>query len=167
MSTNDQNLVAFESDLVSFAELLDIAPAVVMKRIVFDLHGRVTRRTPVDTGRARASWDVKQGAPSGYVPPIMVGKAKTKGKEDLGESAFGMKLGTGAKGGVAGKDISAELSGIDGKHVVFITTNLEYMQYLENGSSKQAPAGMVRISVAEIEIEIESIVEQLGINSIS
>ena len=36
------------------------------------------------------------------------------------------------------------------------------MQYLEKGSSSQAPAGMVRLSLAEVEIEIEDIVGQLS-----
>lgn len=162
MSTNAQNLVTFEADLDKFAKVMDIAPAVVTRQIVTDLHGRISKRTPVDTGRARASWDVKQGSPSSYVPPITAGKVAGKSNAKLGKGLAGNALGAGALTGGKAKDISAEVATIDGTAPVFITTALDYVQYLENGSSKQAPAGMVRLSIAEVEIEIESILEQLG-----
>jgi hypothetical protein len=38
----------------------------------------------------------------------------------------------------------------------------DYMQYLEQGSSQQAPAGMVDLTLAEIEVEIENIIAQLA-----
>lgn len=161
MSTNDENLALFEADLAKFAEVMDLAPALVTKRIVADLHGRITNRTPVDTGRARASWDVKQGAPSSFVPPITIGSKKGDAKTALGKGLAGNSLGKGAATGGAAKNISKALEEIDGAAPVFITTALDYPRYLEEGSSNQAPAGMVRISVAEVEIEIESIIEQL------
>lgn len=162
MSTNAQNLVTFDADLDKFAKVMDIAPAVVTRQIVADLHGRISKRTPVDTGRARASWDVKQGSPSSYVPPITAGSVAGKGKTKLGKGLAGNALGAGASSGGKAKDIGKELATIDGTAPVFITTALDYVQYLENGSSKQAPAGMVRLSIAEVEIEIESILDQLG-----
>jgi hypothetical protein len=161
MSDNSENLQALDADLAKFAKLIDVAPAVITRRIVMDAHTRISKRTPVDTGRARASWDVKQGQPSDYVPPITIGNVAGKGKTKLGKGAAGNALGTGASSGGKVKDISAAVATIDGTAPVFITTSLDYMQYLEDGSSKQAPAGMVRLSIAEIEIEIESIIEQL------
>lgn len=161
MSTNDDNLKALDVDLANFAKKLDIAPALVVTRIVLDLFRRITKRTPVDTGRARASWDVKVGSPSSYLPPASKKRVAGKGKTRLGQGLAGNKLGTGALSGGKVKDVSGEIASIDGTQVVFITSNLDYMVYLEEGSSKQAPAGMVLLSIAEVEVEIESILEQL------
>jgi hypothetical protein len=136
MSANTANLYALEADIQAFGKKLDLAPQLIVRRIVADLHNRVAKRTPVDTGRARASWDVKEGSPSDYVPPITVGKT----------------------GSAEAKNIAANLESITGEAPVFITSALDYMKYLEDGSSQQAPAGMVRISLAEIEIEIEDII---------
>ncbi len=162
MSENTANLHAFDADLDKFAAVLDVAPAVVMRRITADLHRRISMRTPVDTGRARASWDVKEGSPSTWVPPeskvTVTGKTNVK----LGSGMAGNKLGSGAKTGAKPHDVSGAIATISGKEIVFVTSALDYMKYLEDGSSKQAPAGMVRLSLAEVEIEIETIIEQLS-----
>jgi hypothetical protein len=50
---------------------------------------------------------------------------------------------------------------IDGTTAIFITSNLPYMEALENGHSGQAPNGMVRITVAEIAAEIDSMLADL------
>lgn len=163
MSENDQNLYQLEADLDRFGKVMDLAPALVTRRLVFDAHSRFSLRTPVDTGRARASWDVSVGKPSDYLPPVQVGSAKKKGKTALGSGLAGNALGSGASAGGSTKDISAAMSQIDGTKPVYVTTNLDYMQYLETGSSRQAPAGMVRLSLAEMEIEIESILEQVAV----
>lgn len=143
--TNTMTIHAFEVDLEKFAKVLDIAPKVVVRRLASDLHSRITKRTPVDTGRARASWDVKNGSASTFIPAIMIGKAAASATE-----------------GAGGKDVTGALAGITGLEPVYVTSALNYTQYLENGSSKQAPAGMVRISLAEIELEIEDLIDQLS-----
>jgi hypothetical protein len=135
MGANDGNLMSFDVDLAEFAKKIGLAPKLIVQRITLDLFGRITKRTPVDTGRARASWDIKEGSPSSFTPPA------------------------GASKGTA--DVTAAIGGLDGEKVVFITSTLDYMQYLEKGSSKQAPSGMVLLSIAEIEIEIEYLMSQL------
>jgi len=141
MSANDQSCLALEADLEKFAKLMDIAPAVMTQRLALDIHGRISMRTPVDTGRARASWDLKEGSPSSYQPP---------------------EPAKGSKGTSTPKSVTAEAATITGKQIVFVTTALDYPRYLEQGTSKQAPAGMVLITLAEVELEIESIIGQLS-----
>lgn len=162
MAENDQNLQRLDVDLRKFAEVLDIKIELVMIRITLDLFRRITKRTPVDTGRARASWDAKVGTPSTWIPPEKKKSVAGKGKTRLGTGLDGAKLGSGAASGGKAKDISGTIADIDGTKIVWITTNLDYMQYLEKGSSKQAPAGMVLLSIAEVEIEIENILAQLA-----
>lgn len=159
--SNAINLHAFHGDLAKFSKLLDVAPKVVMQRLVLDLHTRISKRTPVDTGRARASWDVKEGSTSSYIPPATKGTVAGKGKTKVGKGLAGNALGAGALSGGKAKDVGGEIAAITGTRPVFITSALDYMQYLEKGSSKQAPAGMVRLSLAEVEIEVEDIIGQL------
>lgn len=132
--SNDANIKLFEADLEKLAEGLDVTMVAVVQKITWDAFTRLTLKTPVDTGRARASWDVKIGSPSPFIP----------------------KEGTTKM-----KDPGSTIGNISEGDVVFITTALDYMRFLEGGSSKQAPAGMVEVSLAEIEVEIEAILGQL------
>lgn len=164
MADDDENgmlVHALDVDLEKFAEKLDLAVEVVMKRIVLDLFRRITKRTPVDTGRARASWDVKVGSPSAWIPPETKESVAGTGKTRLGAGLAGNALGVGGLSGGTVKEVGSAIEEIDGTQTVFITTALDYMQYLEKGSSAQAPSGMVVLSISEVEIEIESILDQL------
>lgn len=122
-------------DLAEFAKRIDVKLGLVVEKISYDLHGKITKRTPVDTGRARASWGVAIGEPDRSPPPL-------PGKQSYEAPSFG--------------DVK-----IDGKSPVFITSNLVYMEPLENGHSGQAPHGMVAISVAETVAEIDGIMANL------
>lgn len=156
MSRNRANLMRFEADLEGFAEKLGEDIGKVTRRIVADAHRRVSLRTPVDTGRARASWDVKTGSPSGWIPP------ENEATETAGTMGSAPQATPGKPPSEPGpKDIGDVLGKIDGTEVVFITSNLDYVQVLEGGSSQQAPAGMVMLTIAELEVEIEDIIGQL------
>lgn len=125
------NIIQFKADLDKLAKKLDIKKSTVVKKVVIDLWNGVTRRTPVDTGRARANWFVTQGAPTDRV--------------DLHEGA--------KKGGVAAP-IPPDVGEITGDESVFIINNLPYIEALENGHSKQAPAGMVKLAIQAEEAAI-------------
>jgi hypothetical protein len=45
---------------------------------------------------------------------------------------------------------------IDGTQEVFIVNNLAYVEALENGHSKQAPNGFVKLAMMEVEADIAS-----------
>lgn len=126
---------ALDHGVEEFAKSLDLAVDIVMRRLTLDAWGRLTKRTPVDTGRARASWGISQAELPGG-PPIPPGEHAAPTDPDV--------------------------SGIDGKSMVFVSSNLVYMERLENGHSKQAPKGMVRITVAEIAAEIDVILAELN-----
>lgn len=128
-----QALVRFKGDLKKLAEKLDINIGIVQRKITFDLFTKITLRTPVDTGRARAGWDVTVGEPTAYVPP---------------EGTYGDKP-------------FPEGVQINGEQPSYVVNNLEYIEALEHGHSKQAPAGMVRISMLEVQAEIEDVLATL------
>lgn len=107
------------------------------RAITIKLFTKVIKRTPVDTGRARGNWQL------GY-DQMPSGTVSFTGTPDI-KSTLGERP-------VAG-------------HVVYLVNNLPYIGVLEyggfpnppksgtktsSGYSKQAPSGMVRVSIMEI-----------------
>lgn len=116
------------------AEQLDIAVETVAKKLTFDGWRILTERTPVDTGRAQNSWNVSLSEPDLTVAEVA--ESYTLQEPDLSQ--------------------------IDGTTQIFITSSLDYIEALENGHSQRAPQGMVRITVAEIGAEIDTLIDQLN-----
>jgi hypothetical protein len=106
--------------------------AAALLKIAFDATTLIAKKTPVDTGRARAAWypalnaiSRKTGIPNSLRPS---GKAQGEGY---------------AKGSV-----SMKLRGL--KKTVVIKNAVEYIRSLEFGWSTQAPHGMVRVTLGII-----------------
>ncbi len=93
----------------------------------------VTTTTPVDTGRARANWL----ASIGLVPKQ---EAEVDPPEQTGATAITKALAI----------ISTYRTG---QGTIFISNNVNYIQFLEAGSSAQAPSGMVRQAVQAAQAE--------------
>lgn len=126
-------LMQLES-VAEFAEAIGLDIAIVTQKLAVDLHTAIVKRTPVDTGRARANWQMGIGS-------MPTGTLASADKQDFGSEPTG-----GAP----------EAKSIDGTESVFIVNNLPYIAALEDGSSKQAPQGMVAVSVAQIQGEIDA-----------
>ncbi|MEO1943428.1 MAG: HK97 gp10 family phage protein [Candidatus Thioglobus sp.] len=56
------SVTSFNLDLKEFAHKIDLEVEVVTRKIGIDAWTGVTRKTPVDTGRARANWNIGVGA---------------------------------------------------------------------------------------------------------
>lgn len=121
----------FDAALAKFSEIIGVDLEDVVTKVVFDLWGGITKRTPVDTGRARSSWQITTGSPSSFTPP---------------EVAEGQVLGPPTPPAV---EISVE-------EITYISSALPYIEPLENGHSKQAPAGMVAVTLLEVKAEIDA-----------
>ncbi|MBU0651176.1 HK97 gp10 family phage protein [bacterium] len=129
----EKELARFERDLNEFSKLIDVELRKVLRKISFDLFKKIVMRTPVDTGRARASWKVSKDTAN-------IGFTAKEGREySLQDALNNFKF----------------LENIYPYSVIYITNNLPYIEKLEFGSSKQAPSGMVRVSLAELELELE------------
>lgn len=120
--------MSFTLDLTRFAKRYDADIKVVVRKIAFDAFQRVILRTPVDTGRARANWSVALNAP-------LLGQT-TEATDKSGSAAL--------------KAAQEQVTTFNGDGSIFLTNNVPYIGALEYGSSKQAPQGMVRLTVAEI-----------------
>lgn len=126
----------FKAPVAAFAKLLNLNQETVVRVIANELWiaitagARVSPGTPVDTGRAKASWIMSEGSPATSVPP----------PGDYSDAPGFMH--------------------VSGKTNVFIVSNLDYIEALEHGHSDQAPKGMVRLSIAEVSARIELIVKK-------
>lgn len=89
--------------------------------------------TPVDTGRARANWVVSLGSPS----KAQGRQVPTKGSDSAARGS------ANAQRAIAhGERVIAQWTPSKGS--IFISNGVPYIQELENGSSSQAPEGMVK-----------------------
>ena len=104
------------------------------RKVGLELFKRVIYKTPVDKGPARGSWQVTIGAPA----------AGTVEFSDKNGSAT-MSRATAAAAGFKAGD------------TIYLTSNLPYIRKLEEGSSQQAPAGMVALTVQEFAAVVNQI----------
>ncbi len=147
------SVINFDAPLAEFSKRIGVKIGQATKLLALDIMTRVVERTPVKSGRARSGWDLTIGQPSDFLPP--------EPPEQPGAKADKDKKYTSVFNGGAVSVAPPAANRIDGTQQVFIMNNLPYIERLENGHSAQAPAGMVRISVAECESEIELILEKL------
>lgn len=101
----------------------------LVRAVSLEAHGRLIRRTPVRTGRARGNWNV----------------GIDKIERDVDENAQD-KSGRAA----LARGQATILVDVEAGDRVFLTNALDYVRYLNQGSSKQAPEGMTAITVAEM-----------------
>lgn len=129
----------FNADLNKFAAKLDADVRDVIRLLALKIESGAVVRTPVDTGRARASWNTSEEVHDTSVMP---------------EGEYGAFKG----------NLSAHPNPtgyLSGEKPIHITNNLEYILDLEYGSSSQAPNGMARLAVADALAELQSIVDEI------
>jgi hypothetical protein len=94
-----------------------------IRLLTLEVLRRVVLKTPVRTGRARGGWDVCIGA------------------ESDGETFSSDPVSNGL----------AKLPPLMSMNeVIYVLNNVVYILALENGHSKQAPVGMVAVTLAEL-----------------
>ena len=134
MSTFTINLQEFQATCSRNAK-------IIAQRTAMEAFASVVEMTPVDTGRARGAWIPSLDNPSDEVTAI---------------DAFD-PIGAETINAVASFIPSFDLG-----HVAYLTNNLPYISLLEDGSSKQAPAGMVQVTVMNIQNKFESIAREVN-----
>ena len=127
-------------DLTEYAKKKQVEIKEVRKAYAFALYSSIVKKTPVDTGRARGNWNVSVGSPDTSVDdPSGYPKPRKKG-EKVVKKVVKLKYKN-----------SASLPEPKGNESIFISNNLPYITTLEYGSSKQAPNGMVGVTLANNE----------------
>jgi hypothetical protein len=152
-------VIKFRGDLMKFALIKDAAVATVAKVLTIKLHQLITMETPVDTGRARASWNVALNEPNLEVPPdipVEDKRARERARRNGETPGPHPMFEQAATQTPSEPDVIKE---IDGTQKIFITSNLPYIKPLEDGHSGQAPHGMVAINVAAMETTVMAAIE--------
>ena len=110
--------MGFSDDVRRFTVKTEAAHNKIVRAATIELFSGVIKSTPVDTGRAKGAWATSVGSASNGAP------------ERLGEAAAIAEVVAITPPG-AGQE-------------TYLSNALPYIEALENGSSKQARAGMVR-----------------------
>lgn len=111
---------------------------LAIRKIAIDAFTRIVLRSPVDTGRFRGNWQVSIE----NIPIGTVNQSDESGSETIAEIV----------------KVASELKG---DQAIYLVNNLPYARRLEYGWSKQAPGGMVRLTVQEFQSIIKQIAEQI------
>lgn len=136
MSANDE----FRAKFAAFIEKTKANRDIVVQKVAMDMLSSLVMKSPVGNpdlwksapppgyvgGRFRANWNVADGAPD-------------ESTTDTIDASGGATIS-----GATQKILSFKIGG-----TWYLTNNLPYAQPLEYGHSTQAPAGMVRLTVAE------------------
>lgn len=121
------DLKTFSRRIKTRANKINKNSDTLVRKVLLAVDQAVVLATPVDTGRARANWQPTLDAPaSGTLP-----EPKSAGA--------GMRQALDAAGAVAANYKKGQ--------VVHITNNLQYIEYLNQGSSSQAPANYVGTAI--------------------
>jgi len=99
-----------------------------IQKIAMEAFKRVIMKSPVKSGRFRANWGCSIGSPHTVVYDT-----------------------TDKDGNATIAKIMMILPKWDGTDKIILCNNLPYSIVLENGHSKQAPAGMVRLTISELQ----------------
>lgn len=119
-------MTSFTLDISKFAADCGEKADMAVRKVCMQLVSGVVLKTPVDTGRARGNWQASLNVPS-TVPTEETDK----------QGAATIAAAQAAVGGATG-------------NVFWLSNNLPYIERLEYGHSKQAPQGMVRLTINEV-----------------
>jgi len=152
----------FEDDINKFQRKTADKMDQAVRKISLEILSSVVFKSPVDTGRFRSNWQVSIGS----VPSGTVGY---QGTEAIAERA-------GSKGPVYEATVAKSKGTADSAKagdVIYIANNLPYAVRLEEGGygegpktvggfSRQAPAGMVTLTVQEFASTVKRIGAEIG-----
>lgn len=125
----------FNAHVKDFMRGSSLGTDVILRKFAFDLIKRIVVKTPVDTGRARAGWYPALEGLGGIAPRTMPKRYASHASEWEGYQKGSIEFNLGQ---------SQTYKWIE------MVNGVDYIIYLEYGWSKQAPAGMCRISMMEL-----------------
>lgn len=129
MSQLDASLLAFRSQLAGFAKRTEQDARDLQVEVTIEVLTGVVFETPVDTGRARGGWLVDFAEPSGrpgYVGPYSAQAIIERETAKLKVDGFTLGVPT------------------------VVSNSVEYIGVLEDGSSAQAPEGMLAVTLQNV-----------------
>lgn len=122
------SLGSFSLNIQRFVDKANGNLDLVVRKISLELFHRVIVKSPVDIGRFKGNWQVAIGS----IP--------------AGTLELNDKSGTATISRVTAATLALKAGDL-----IYLVNNLEYARALEYGHSKQAPAGMVRLTLSEFQ----------------
>lgn len=125
------NLPAWTASLNTCAQRTESRILQAAKKLVFDALSGIIFKNPVKTGRSRAGWfvSVGEGTRTEISPPRQRAYSNAGSVISRGQSKANQ-----AQSGQA----------------IWIYNNVDYIEALEFGRSRQAPQGMVRVTLSQL-----------------
>lgn len=131
----------FSVDLNRLIRKNSLKRVEAVRKVVIDLHGGITVKNPVLTGRSRAGWNISEVSPDRSQPGPFPENPSAPSPPSATTTAI--------------KQQQSRVSSFSGDEKIYITNSLPYIPPLENGHSGQAPQGMVNLTMAEVAAGIE------------
>jgi hypothetical protein len=131
--------MSFTDDLRRFERKTLDKMSRAARKITLEAFSNVIMMSPVDTGRFRGNWQAAIGdIPGGTVEAV------------------------DPNGTVVIAKVQGVTAGMEPGDVIYMANNLPYAQRLEDGHSRQAPAGMVKLTVQRFQPIAEAVIRQIG-----
>ena len=125
--------MSFADSLAKYCQAAGEQIDTVVRKTAFELQASMIEKSPVDTGRFKSNWQVGISA-------INVNTNSSAGSDALGR-------------------VTTALQGYKPGNTIWLTNSLPYAKRLENGWSKQAPAGIVRLTLQDFHQAVERAVK--------
>ena len=126
----DKNIAQLNLDISAIAQKLKLGVGQVQRFIGLTLYSEIVGGNPVDTGFSRANWNMTVGSPDFSVHGTY--------RKDGNYAPQTPQI-----------EASVELQPL------FITNGVNYVVFLEEGSSQQAPNGFIRVAIERVKSEFE------------
>lgn len=139
--------MSFESDLKAFADKTSVKANAVVRKIVIDVGTALVMKSPVGDAKY---W--KSPPPKGYVG----GRFRANWQYGLSAPVLTTSEKIDPQGTATIQTIVGKIDDKAAGSVHYITNSLPYVDRLENGWSRQAPHGMVGLTVLEYKPIVEA-----------
>lgn len=130
---------SFAAQLQEFADMVQQDADEVFQIVATEVGQSVINLTPVDTGRALSNWNAGINSPDDVY----------RETEDPLDSKTSARLAT-------------EFQSLKFGDTAYITNATPHVPFLEYGSSKQAPNGMIRITLARFNNIVQDAVSRVA-----
>jgi hypothetical protein len=126
-------------EFLKLGRILDRNVNDIVRLVALACDQQIVLLTPVDTGLARANWQVNIGPPIRTVIEPYRRYPKGSFRNRGAQGGLGERINANG----AFRQASAALAGYNGQRLITISNNVEYIDDLDSGrGSRQAPEGM-------------------------
>ena len=140
-------LAAFGGRLRVRGRRVQTGAARIVREGAFAALVTLVRDTPIDTGRAKSNWQAGVGSPTGGAPGGVLEEAYVPGRRGSTRTANESAAIAAGRAALAGNK--------DGDSC-YVVNNLSYIDELNAGSSRQAPAGFIERAISAARAKIRT-----------